>query len=134
MSSVLDQLPDDVDALKTFIVNQATTLDGMTARNEQLQSQVVILQEQLNIALAKRFASRSEQLSPDQIRLFDEAESTSSAEATPEETVAVAPYQRKRGGRKSLPERLPRIEVVHELPELDRRCEHDGRFGTCQWK
>ena len=128
MSSVLDQLPDDVDALKTFIVNQATTLDGMTARNEQLQSQVVILQEQLNIALAKRFASRSEQLSPDQIRLFDEAESTSSAEATPEETVAVAPYQRKRGGRKSLPERLPRIEVVHELPELDRRCEHDGRL------
>ena len=85
---MLDQLPDDVEALKTFIANQATTLDGMIARNEQLseqnqqyKSQVVLLQEQLNIALAKRFASRSEQLSPDQLRLFDEAELTSSAEA-----------------------------------------------------
>ena len=137
MSSVLGQLPDDVEALKTFIANQATTLAGITARNEQLQqenqhykSQVIVLQEQLNIALAKRFASRSEQLSPDQIRLFDEAESTACAETevVPEESVAVSAHRRKKGARKPLPERLPRIEVVHELPEHERRCEHDGRL------
>ena len=136
---MLDQLPDDIEALKTFIANQATTLDGMIARNEQLseqnqqyKSQVVLLQEQLNIALAKRFASRSEQLSPDQLRLFDEAEMTSSAEAEvePEESVAVSSHRRKRGGRKPLPQRLPRIDVVHELPEAERRCDHDGRLLT----
>jgi len=105
---------------------------GYTVRHVECAGSVTrcILQEQLNIALAKRFASRSEQLSPDQIRLFDEAESTSPAEAEAalEETVAVAPYHRKVGGRKPLPERLPRVEVVHELPEIDRRCEHDGRL------
>ncbi len=130
MSSVLDQLPDNVDALKTLVVDHAARNEQLAEENQQYKSQVVILREQLNIALAKRFASRSEQLSPDQIRLFDEAESTSSAESkiNPEETVAVAPYRRKVGGRKPLPERLPRIEVIHELPEADRRCEHDGRL------
>ena len=73
---MLDQLPDDVESLKLFITGQATKLDNYAARNDQLETRVVILQEQLNIALAKRFASRSEQLSPDQIRLFDEVEST----------------------------------------------------------
>jgi len=137
MSSVLKQLPDDVEALKTLVINQATTLDGVTARNEQLaeenqqyKTQVVLLQEQLNIALAKRFALRSEQLSPDQIRLFDEAESTTDGEAETEsdDNVVVSAHARKTGGRKPLPARLPRIEVVHELPEDERFCEHDGQL------
>ena len=123
MSSVLDQLPDDVEALKALVVDHA-------ARNEQLQSQVVLLQEQLTLALAKRFASRSEQLSPDQIRLFDEAESTSmpDIDADTEGTVEVSPHRRSKGGRKPLPTCLPRIDVVHELPERERRCDHDGQI------
>ena len=129
MASVLEQLPDDVEALKALVVDHAARNERLTAENQQYQSQVVILQEQLNIALAKRFASRSEQRSPDQIKLFDEAESTSpvDVELDPEETVAVAPHHRKRGGRKRLPARLPRVEVVHELPVEQRVCEHDGR-------
>ena len=122
MSIALNELPDNVDALKTLVLEKAT-------ENEQLTSQVTILQEQLNIALAKRFASRSEQLSPDQIKLFDEAESASvsddTADASP--TIEVSSHQRKAGGRKPLPEHMPRIEVVHELPVDQRVCDHDGR-------
>ena len=123
MQSVLDQLPDDVHALKELVRNQA-------ARNEQLSTQVVLLQEQLNIALAKRFASRSEQISADQIRLFDEAESTTDVVDVldAEDSVTVSSHRRKTGGRKPLPERLPRIEIIHELPESERRCEHDGQW------
>ena len=69
-----DQLPDDIDTLKSLVANQATKLDEFTARNEQLQSKVLILQEQLNLALAKRYAASSEKISPDQVCLFDEAE------------------------------------------------------------
>jgi hypothetical protein len=43
---------------------------------------VIVLEEQLNIALAKRYTVSSEKLSPDKIRLFDEAEA-----ATPEQEV-----------------------------------------------
>ena len=123
MPSVLDQLPDDVESLKALVVDHA-------ARNEQLQSQVAVLQEQLTLALAKRFASRSEQLSPDQIRLFDEAESTSTPDLGEEtdDAVEVTPHRRSKGGRKPLPSCLPRINVVHELPESERRCDHDGRL------
>jgi hypothetical protein len=70
MLIALNELPDDVDALKNLVLEKAARNAQLTTENERYQSQVVILQEQLNIALAKRFASRSEQLSPDQIRLF----------------------------------------------------------------
>ena len=129
MSSVPDQLPDDVDALKELVRDQAVRNEQLAIENQQYQSQVIVLQEQLNIALAKRFASRSEQLSPDQIRLFDEAESTAdkTVEMDAEESVTVSSHRRKTGVRKPLPERLERIDIIHDLPESERRCEHDGR-------
>lgn len=116
MSSVPDQLPDDVDALKELVRDQAVRNEQLAIESQQYQSQVIVLQEQLNIALAKRFASRSEQLSPDQIRLFDEAESTAdeSVEADADDSVTVISHRRNRGVRKLLPARLPRIEIVHE--------------------
>lgn len=136
MSIALDELPDDVDALKDLVLKKATELDDVSVRNAQLtteneryQSQVVILQEQLNIALAKRFASRSEQLSPDQIKLFDEAESTSVSDNKLDASTfnEISSHQRKSGGRKALPERLPRLDVIHELPADELRCDHDGQ-------
>ena len=60
-----DQLPDDIDALKSLVADQATKLDHFTARNEQLttenqryKTQVLTLTEQLNLALAKRYLTR----------------------------------------------------------------------------
>ena len=74
MPIVLDQLPDDVDVLKALIVGQARKHDEVVARNEQLQSKVITLQEQLNLALARRYVASSEKIAPDQIHLFDEAD------------------------------------------------------------
>jgi transposase len=127
MPIALDQLPDDVDALKALVADQATKLDDVTARNEQLQSKVISLHEQLNLALARRYAASSEKLSPDQIRLFDEAEVETRAAAPAEDkTVSVPEHTRRKRGRKPLPETLPRLEVIHELPEAERICPHDG--------
>ncbi len=53
MPIALDQLPDDVDALKSLVADQL-------ARNAQLESRVVVLQEQLALALARRYAASSE--------------------------------------------------------------------------
>jgi transposase len=127
MPIALDQLPDDIDALKSLVADQATRLDDVTARNEQLQSKVVSLQEQLNLALARRYAASSEKLSPDQIHLFDEAEAEMQAAAPAEdETVTVPAHTRHKRGRKILPAALPRTEVIHELPASERVCPHDG--------
>ena len=129
MSTVLEQLPDDVEALKLLVVEQAARNEQLMADNQNYKTQISLLQERLNLALAIRFASRSEKVSPDQIRLFDEAESDAGASNEADEVFAIeiAPHTRKRGGRKPLPANLPRVEVLYELPESERVCEHDGR-------
>lgn len=116
------QLPNDLDALKALVVEHVV-------RNEQLNARIILLQEQLNLALAKRYAASSEKVSADQIRLFDEAEVGAPAEVAalaPVTSVTIAEHPRTRRGRKPLPASLPRVEVLHELPEAERVCPHDG--------
>jgi hypothetical protein len=144
MPIALDQLPDDVDALKSLVADQLARNEQLQAdkqavvqRNEQLttenqqyKAQVLTLTEQLNLALARRYAASSEKLSPDQIRLFDEAEAeTQTAAPAEDETVTVPAHARRKRGRKKLPAALPRVEVIHELPDSERVCPHDGISG-----
>jgi transposase len=119
MPIALDQLPDDVDALKALVAAQV-------ARNAQLESKVLTLQEQLNLALARRYAASSEKLSPDQIRLFNEAEVDAEVELDTDGEVLVPAHARKKRGRRPLPATLPRVDVVHDLPASERCCDHDG--------
>jgi len=144
MPIALHQLPDDVDALKSLLADQLVRNEqlqvdqqAVNQKNEQLKAQVLTLTEQLNLALARRYAASSEKLSPDQICLFDEAELEGEAElhsvadaSGDDDEVTVAAHQRKKRGRKPLPDHLPRVDVVHELAEDERRCEHDGRLLT----
>ena len=148
MPQSANALPDNIDTLKSLLVNQvahiaqlrtdtASLADKNTqllAENQRIKAQVLILQEQLNLALAKRYAASSEQLSPDQIRLFNEAEVDADApgadQAPVVNSVTVATHTRQKRGRKPLPEHLPRIEVLHELPEAERYCPHDGALLT----
>jgi transposase len=127
------QLPDDVDALKALLVKQQLLNEQLTTENQRYRTQVLTLTEQLNLALARRYAASSEKLSPDQICLFDEAELDGDVQADSvadagDDEVAVAAHKRKPRGRKPLPDHLPRIDVIHEIPEPERRCEHDGRL------
>ena len=143
MPIALHQLPDDVDALKSLLTDQLVRNDQLQAdkqavhqKNEQLKVQVFTLTEQLNLALARRYAASSEKLSPDQISLFDEAEFDSEVldiivdASSDDDEITVAAHQRKKRGRKPLPDHLPRVDVVHELAENERRCEHDGQLLT----
>jgi len=139
MTIALDQLPDDVETLKSLVVDHATRNaqlradnQAATQKNQHLESTVTLLQEQLNLALARRYAASSEKISPDQIRLFNEAEVDTQANPAgdAEETATVPAHTRKKRGRKPLPNNIPRIEVVHELLEADRLCPHDGRLLT----
>ena len=93
------------------------------ARNAQLQSKVITLQEQLNLVLARRYAASSEKISSDQIHLFDEAEVDARGQAvmpSEEGAITVPEHTRRKRGRKKLPETLPRIDVVHELADDER--------------
>ena len=97
-----NELPNDVDALKSLVAKQAV-------RNEQLASKVILLQEQLNLALAKRYAASSEKISPDQVCLFDEPEVEIPATDDTDDIIVVPAHTRKKCGRKPLPDNLPRV-------------------------
>lgn len=135
MPTTQAQWPDDVEALKSLLVEQGVRNEELQNENRRIKAQVLSLQEQLNLALARRYAASSEKISPDQVRLFDEAEvgcaeaegiTQSEASESDDDTVTVAAHERKKRGRKPLPAALPRIDVIHELDASDRYCEHDG--------
>lgn len=115
MTAEAENLPDDVEALKALVVQQ--------------QAQIASLQEKLNLLVAKRFGPSSEKGETPQLGLFDEAEAAvqeaEEADAEPE-TTTVPAHQRKRPGRKPLPDYIERVEVLHDLPEAEKVCPHDG--------
>jgi transposase len=138
MSSLPETLPDDITALKALVAEQTALANRLASEKAaadqhivRLDAKVLSLQEQLNLALARRYAASSEKLSPDQIYLFDEAEADTLAdpigEAEQDEVVEVPAHTRKKRGRKPLPDTLPRVEVIHEIPEDQRHCPHDGQ-------
>ncbi len=146
MRTTLSPLPDDMDALKALLVAQEVRHEQLQvdqlavvheneqllAENHRIKAQVLLLQERLNLAIAKRYAASSEQCSPDQIRLFNEAEvdTESNPPDTTTKVVTIAAHTRTPCGRKALPEALPRLEVIHDLPAAERRCPHDGAVLT----
>jgi len=113
------------DLLKSLVADQQALNAQLSLENQRYKAQVLTLQEQLNLALAWRYAASSEKISPDQYRLFDEAEADTELEWQ-DDRIIVPAHTRKKGGRKKLPETLPRVEVVHELSAEERICPHDG--------
>ena len=126
----LDHLPDDPAELKRLLVHSEAQLNRLTKQNLKLK-------EQLWQALRLTFG-RSSEAAPGQMTMFNEAEveagesppeaSSSSSDVDDGESddVEIKAHRRKPGGRKPLPEHLPRIEMVHELGEEDCVCPHDG--------
>ena len=115
MNSGADTLPDDPVLLKQMLLSA--------------QGKVAQLQEQNALLLQRLFGRKSEQtVDPDspQLPLLNEAEALlevgpeASADEADEEVVAPV---KRRGKRKPLPAELPRVEVIHELPEHELTCQ-----------
>lgn len=109
-------LPDDVDALRALVLEQARKLDSADAEVERLRAIVEAFQRH-------RFGRRSEQLDPDQLQLGLEDVETALAQA---EAASEAKAQRPRGDRPrktnrgSLPAHLERIERLVDVE--DKAC------------
>jgi transposase len=138
-----DPLPDDPAALKALLrAQQATFLQQLaadrTAAEQAYQAQraadqkafnarLLELYEQIRLARQRQFGRRSE-AHPGQLGLFDEAEAESAAAPEASDTVELsAPATRpatvrRRGKRQPLPAELPRVDVIHDVPEAERTC------------
>ena len=122
MVASADNLPDDIEALKALVLEKQALAHKYKHRAESLQ-------EQLNLLLAKRFGPSSEKGDKQQLGLFNEAEAAEPAEeheAAEEDSVTVPTHRRNKPGRKPLPDYIERVEVLHDLPESQKVCPHDG--------
>ena len=102
----------------------------LDAKVRELDKKVSLYEEQLAWYRNKRYGRATEQLSASelqQIRLFDEIERSADSplpvDSLPDEQPAAhAGGARRRPRRKPLPESLPRIERVIDIPDQDKRC------------
>ncbi len=111
MISNASTLPDNVEELKEI-----------THRYEVENN---ILREQVRLLRAQLFGRKTEK-SPafqdsTQALLFNEAEACSPAEEV-NEAIEIKGHNRKKRGRKPLPEDLPRVDMVHDLKEEEKAC------------
>ncbi len=107
----MTDLPDDIDQLKAMLLElqqQNEAKDKLLAAKQEevaeLKTKVQLLVEQLNLSKSKRFASQSEKTPKG---TFNEAEQ--------QNTVSKSESQKKKRGRKPLPEELEREVHKHEL-------------------
>lgn len=122
MAATNTSLPNDVDALKKLLEEKERLIERYKAKAESLQ-------EQLNLLIAKRFGPSSEKSNNGQLGLFNEAEAAEPEqddEDEAEQSLTVPAHSRKKPGRKPLPDYIEREEVLHDLPEAEKVCPHDG--------
>jgi transposase len=120
------ELPTDVAALIALMHAQH---QAHTDVKRQAMSHIQHLLEQFILLRHKQFGSSSEMLSV-QARLFDEAEvlaaeTSEVQDIAPIPAVASAagkPEVKARGKRAPLPAELPRVDIVHDVPDTERTC------------
>lgn len=88
-------------------------------RIEQLESLLIQARQQ-------HFGTSSEKLSPDQIALFNEPEINDDASEEAESVTVPSHTRKKRQKRTSIPEDIPREDIIYDLSDEDKICPHDG--------
>jgi len=101
--------------------------ESLEQENAKLADKVKWLEAQFRLSQQRQFAASSEKSDPNQLSLFNEAESTADLE-TEEPTVEEVTVRRKkrRGNRNVQTENLPRETIEHRLPETDQVCSCCG--------
>jgi transposase len=119
-------MPSDVPAPKSpedlldLVSRQASRID-------ELETKVRWFEEQFHLARHKQYGASSERTVKAQAELFNEAELV--AEAGPvEECIrqSIPSYDRKKPGRKPIPQDLPMERIEHKLPEEEQVCDSCG--------
>jgi transposase len=116
-------MTNDVLSGITDLENLKKVAIDLNTKNHLYQSEIKILNEQIQCLRDKLFGKKTEKISRDdgQLSLFDISEPECPLLEDPEGT-KVTSHTRKKRGRKPLPANLPRIEVIHELSEEERQC------------
>jgi transposase len=126
-----NSLPHDIDVLQKIVVELCERLQHESSEKNKYRS---LLRELLDAQRNRK----SEQLSKEQLALFEELWKASDPEAAEEEasepdadrgqdTSEDPPQAKKRGGRQPLARNVIRERIVHDLPEAEKHCSCCGK-------
>jgi hypothetical protein len=127
MNAAPEPLPNDVAALRAMLIEVRAERDAERTEKVQLAAQNDRLRHLIRQLRRLRFGRRSEKLDPDQLNLALEDVEQAIAETEAQQEKADPVVKRARGetrraGRGSLPEHLPRVEIVIEPETTACRC------------
>src|SRR3954464_4380082 len=127
MNPAAEPLPNEVAALRALLAQACAERDAERAEKAQLASQNDRLRHLIRQLQRLQFGRRSEKLDPDQLNLALENVEQAIAETEAEQEKADPAVKRaraetRRAGRGSLPEHLPRVEIVIEPETTACRC------------
>jgi transposase len=137
MAAARDDLPDDIDELKTALLAERDRVARVAAelavaRAKASDDQALIAHQQLQIAKLTRelygqHAERSVRLIDQMELAFEELESSATedeltADRAAAKTTNVVAFTRKRPARQPFPEHLPRERVVEPGPQTCQCC------------
>jgi transposase len=131
MNAAPEPLPNDVAALRAMLVEAWAERDAGRAENARLASQNDRLRHLIRQLQRLQFGRRSERLDPDQLNLAleDLEQAVAETEAQQEKAdpaLRRARAEKRRAVRGSLPEHLPRVEIVVEPEDTACPCCGDA--------
>jgi transposase len=136
-----DILPDNIEELKNIISSLHSKNNLLLRKIAKTESDYRILQYKFKAALASFFSPKKDKVSFEQsgqLSLFNEAEMYAEDEETgkdaeaantdPENKITVKTYERKKGGKKSIPDDIPADETIYELSDAEKTCKCCGKM------
>jgi transposase len=113
----------DRDALVTHVEGREARIELLEQENRWLKSQLFGRSSERRVPDAT--APEPDPSSP-QGWLFNEAEALLASAAAASESVKIPAHERAKRGRKPLAASLPRLEILHDLPDDQKHCPVDG--------
>lgn len=131
MKNIPDLLQENID-LQKIVADKDDIISSHEKSLLAKEKRIRILEEYILSLQQKQFGSPSEKQEVIQAELvFTEAEDNAEAEAPEQvdafsdEPIVVAEHKRKKK-RVSIPKELPRVDVIHDLPDSQKTCPNDG--------
>lgn len=113
----------DIDSL-TKTDAQQKIIQRLVEENQRQSQEIDYLKERIELLVSHIYGKKSERRLPDipdQISYLEDP-SDEGVAGLPIKKVSVPAHTRKKAGRKPLPAELPRVEVIHDIPESEKRC------------
>jgi len=90
----------------------------------ELEQEITLLKEMNAQFRNRKFGASADRIDiAKQPDLFNEAEAVIAQQDDVDEPTEVVVAAHKRGGRRKFPKSLPRVTIVHDIPEADKQCD-----------